>query len=103
MKENKTYAILKEVTEYTLWIINRDIFDSKGNHFVPKSVRPQDKYILLEITMREDGTEFYSNALSSSDFNYMQSKMRDFNSFFDYITGKMKLFSSPKVQPLFSL
>lgn len=103
MTENKTYAILKECTEHTIFTVMRNIYDSKGSHFVPERVSAQDKYILLERSMRPDGSEYYSNAWSSSDLATVKGKMESFNSFFDYITGKMKLFSSPKVQPLFSL
>lgn len=103
MTQEKKYVILKEVTEHTLYKVERDIYDSKGVHFVPNRINPQDKYILFERSMRDDGTEYYSNAWSSSDLSYLSSKMINFNSFFDYISGKMKLFTSPKVQPLFSL
>lgn len=85
MEKIKTYGILKELTPHTLFAAQRDIYNAFGEHIISQFVCKNDKYVLFEKTIRPDDTEYYSNAWSSSDLNYITAKCERFTSYYDYI------------------
>jgi hypothetical protein len=87
MKNNKYYAILKEATDNTLFLL-RDI-PNKGNW-----VNKNDKYILFEVEMDlETGQEKYTNAWGSTDKDYIVTKAKRFDSWYNYLDGIGQSFS----------
>lgn len=85
MKNDKTYGILRELAPHTLSRAKTDIYYPNGDHLQPLFVKETDKYILFEKTRRANGSEYYSNAWSDSDYEFIVAKMKTFSEWWNYV------------------
>jgi hypothetical protein len=94
------YAILQPATDSTIFTHERNIYNAMGKHIVPQWFnKKRDTVILFEVTVNEDGTEYYSNAWGHSDVdNYIIEKMKRFDSWYNYIDKTARKFSGQIVK-----
>jgi hypothetical protein len=94
-----TYGILKKVNADTIFHHERNIYNASGKHIIPKWFNKNcHNYILFEVTVKPDHTEYYSNAWGSSDIGYITRKLERFSSWYNYPASKAKLFSGKEIE-----
>lgn len=80
-----TYGVLYELTKRTLDNAKTNLYKADGRQKSPAWVHEHDTYILFEKTIREDHTEYYSNAWSDSEYEAIVKKLKKFQTWHNHI------------------
>lgn len=80
-----TYGVLYMLTPNTLDNAKTNLLRADGRHLKPMWVHEHDTYILFEKTIREDHSEYYSNAWSDSELEAIVKKLKKYQTWHNHL------------------
>lgn len=85
-----TYGALYKLTPHVYENAKRNLQRADGSRYYSKFINAADPFILFEKTIREDKSEYYSNAWSG-EWEAIDSHLKDFKKWVDYRSAASRI------------